>query len=412
MTSAEFAWGVATSSHQVEGDQPGNDWTDWEDAGRIHDGTRSGAACEWWRGRAEEDLARAAELGVRAIRMSLEWSRIEPREGELDRSALDRYAAILARARSLGLEPFVTLHHFTLPRWVAADGGFASAQIVPRFARYATYVGAALGGHARFFATLNEPNVLAFMGYAGSAWPPGRGSLAAGLAAMRHALVAHAEASRALRSTCGAAVGLVLNLPAFDRLRPDRRRDRAVARAQDWAFGGALLASLAGGRLVPPLGVALVAGLAGSCDWLGLNYYGRYRVRFDARAASELFGRRDAERTVHTAHNDWGEVFPEGLTRQLLRLGALGVPLYVTENGLTTHDDAERARYLRAHVQAVRDAISRGADVRGYFVWSLVDNFEWAEGWSTPFGLFALDRASGARTARPSAAVYREICGG
>jgi beta-glucosidase len=164
--------------------------------------------------------------------------------------------------------------------------------------------------------------------------------------------------------------------------------------------------------LLPPLSLrpVRVAGLQSSFDWLGLNYYGRFRVRFDARAKRELFGRRNAEHTVKTEWTDWGEVHPAGLTLQLMRLGKLGVPLYVTENGIYDNDDALRPRFIADHVLAVHTALRRGVDVRGYFVWSLVDNFEWAEGWSAHFGLLALDRATQARTPRKSAEAYAAIC--
>lgn len=150
--------------------------------------------------------------------------------------------------------------------------------------------------------------------------------------------------------------------------------------------------------------------LRGALDWIGVNYYGRYRVVFDPRAGGELFGRRLADQTVHTPWTDWGEIHPPGLTHQLLRVARFGVPIYVTENGVYDNTDAVRPGFIVDHVRAVHAAIQRGADVRGYFHWSLIDNFEWAEGWSTHFGLLALDRATQARRPRESAAVYAAIC--
>jgi beta-glucosidase len=199
-------------------------------------------------------------------------------------------------------------------------------------------------------------------------------------------------------------------MPVFDPAT-HARRDRAVARAQDWAFVGAMLHALDYGLFLPPLpGPRHVRGVARSFDWLGLNYYGRYRVAFDPKRPAELFGRRSTEGTIKTEHNDWGEPCAEGLSRQLLRLARFRKPLYVTENGVFDDADVRRSSYLVDHVRAVHGAIEAGADVRGYFVWSLVDNFEWAEGWATPFGLFALDRETQARTPRGSAEVYARIC--
>ena len=151
-------------------------------------------------------------------------------------------------------------------------------------------------------------------------------------------------------------------------------------------------------------------GLRGSFDFLGVNYYGRYAVHFDLRSPALMFGKHVQEPTIRTGGCDWGEISPDGLTRQLVRLSRLGVPLYVTENGIRDSDDVLRPSFLREHIAAVREAIRLGADVRGYFHWSLVDNFEWAEGWVPRFGLRALDRGTQRRTERPSAGIYARIC--
>jgi beta-glucosidase len=396
----------------VEGHASGNDWWDWEQKpGKIHDGTTSGAAADWWNGRAEEDLRRAAALGQNAHRLSLEWSRLEPEPGRWDDAAFARYADILRCARQVGLEPLVTLHHFTLPRWLARRGAWLAADAAQCFESYALECARRLGSLIGFWATQNEPNVLGYAAYADGRWPPGHRNPLSLMRALRAMLEAHARAYRALHAQqANARVGIVLSLPVFDPFQP-RALDRAAAHAQRWAFNGMLLEALGSGRLLPPLGMGRsVRWLARSFDWLGVNYYGRYRVAFDLRAARELFGRRDASTTVHTEWNDWGEPCAEGLTRQLLALGRFGVPLYVTENGIFDNHDRRRPQFLREHIAAVRAAIGAGADVRGYFHWTLVDNFEWAEGWSARFGLFALDARTQQRTLRPSGELYAEIC--
>ncbi|UJR85884.1 glycoside hydrolase family 1 protein [Sandaracinus amylolyticus] len=415
-----FLWGTATSSHQVEGEQTQSDWAAWEARrGRIHGGDRAGRACEWWAGRAEEDFERARTMGHGAIRLSLEWSRLEPRPGVFDEAAFDRYARMLEKARAIGLTTMVGLDHFTLPYWLAVRGSWLAEEAPDRFARYADRCARRLGDLVPLWTTLNEPSVLAFMAYVGKAWPPGLGNPVLGARALRAQLVAHGAAYHAVHDARrDAQVGLVLNLPAIDPYDSTSARDRAVATAQDWAFNGVVLDALAHARLRFPLALReesapVLRGPNGpALDFVGLNYYGRYRVRFDARHPAELFGRRDARETVHTESNDWGEIHPEGLTRQLMRLARAfpRMPLYVTENGMFDPSDTRRPSYLVSHVRAVHDAIAQGADVRGYFVWSLIDNFEWAEGWSTPFGLLALDRTTQARTARRSADVYSAIC--
>ena len=390
-----FLWGTSTSAHQVEGGNENNDWSDWEKRpGAIRDATTAGAACRWWAGAAEEDLATAASLGQNAHRLSLEWSRLEPEPGRWDDAAFARYARLLGEMPRLGLKAMVTLHHVTLPRWVAARGGWLARDVVPLFARFGEECIRRLGAHVHQWVTINEPASLAGAAYAETYWPPARGSLRAGLLALRAMVGAHAAAYRAMKGAHPAAVvGIVLSTPRFEPARRDSRLDAVICAAQDWVFTGSLLRAL-----------------RGSLDFLGVNYYGQYAVRFDPRLHQRLFGRHVQEPTVRAGDCDWGQISPEGLTRQLVRLSAMRVPLYVTENGIYDETDAVRPGFLTDHVRAVALAIGRGADVRGYFHWSLLDNFEWAEGWSPRFGLIALDRLTQRRTMRPSAHLYERIC--
>jgi beta-glucosidase len=409
----DFLWGAATAAHQVEGHNDNNDWWDWEaQPGRIHDGTRSGEAAGWWAGRAEEDLALAAELGQNAHRLGLEWSRLEPAPGTWNEEAFDRYEQILRAARGHGMTTMVTLYHFTLPRWAAAAGGWMWDELPARFERFCERCAARLAPLVDLWVTINEPGVLAYMSYGGPFWPPGLGSVRAGLSALAALMRAHALGYWAVhRMVTKARVGLVINAPLFEPARAWHPLDRLAAWAQDWGMTGAVMEALRRGFLVPPLAAVpvRVRGLARSVDFLGLNYYGRMAVQFDPRAQTPL-GRHVQEPTTRTEWADWGQICPRGLTEQLVRLGKLGVPLYVTENGLYDNEDDKRPRFVVDHVRAVADAIGRGTDVRGYFHWSLVDNFEWAEGWSTRFGLIALDRETGKRTPRRSARVYASIC--
>jgi beta-glucosidase len=408
-----FLWGTATSAHQVEGDNKNNDWSEWERLpGRIHDGTTAGRACAWWEGMAEEDLAAAARLGQNAHRLGLEWSRLEPEEGRWDDTAFFRYARMLDRMRDLNLRAMVTLNHCTLPLWVAAAGGWESDAATGWFARFARTCVERLGDRVQLWVTLNEPAAIAGAGYAMAEWPPGRANLFAGLRALSVMLRAHAAAYRAMKDVSArCAVGIVVNAPLLEADRPVVA-DRIVARVQDWSFMGAVLHGLQTGILLPPICVVpeRVETLRRSFDFLGLNYYGRYAVRFDPREKQRFFGRHVQTPTVRAATCDWGQISPEGLTRQLLRHANMGVPLYVTENGIPDGDDAVRPRFLRDHVLAVHEAIQKGVDVRGYFHWSLVDNFEWSEGWAPRFGLLSVDPQTQKREVRSSAEVYAAIC--
>jgi len=408
-----FLWGTATSSHQVEGGTDNNDWWNWERRpGAIRDGSRVGEAAQWWDGRAEEDLSTAAELGQNAHRLSLEWSRLEPAEGHWNDAAFDRYLRLFMHAKSLGLQVMVTLNHFTLPRWAAGERGWLDRTLPGRFATFARQCARRLHRHVDYWATINEPNVLALLGYALRRWPPGMGKVRSYGTALTHMLRAHTLAYQAIHHVSPRAkVGLVVNLPFFEAAR-GRPSDMLMTATQDWVMNGSLLRALETGLLIPPFRVRprRIANLPRSFDWLGLNYYGRYQVRFDPLAPATGFSRFVQSSTTATAWSDWGQPYAEGLKRQLHRMRHLRVPLYVTENGIFDNDDGMRAKFIREHVQALHQALADGIDVRGYFHWSLVDNFEWAEGWSTRFGLLELDRTSGIRRRRASASVYADIC--
>ena len=408
-----FLWGAATASHQVEGGNDNNDWWDWEaEPGRIHDGSRSGDAAGWWGGRAEEDLALAAEMGQNAHRLGIEWSRLEPKPGQWNEAAFQRYEAILQAARSHGMKLMATLHHFTLPRWAAQSGGWLWDELPTRFERFCERAVTRLAPYVDLWATINEPNVLAVMAYGNVQWPPGTGNVKTCVAALGNLLRAHALGYHAVhRAASTAKVGLVLNMPLFEPARPGHPLDRLAARVQDWGMSGVILEALRRGRLLPPIMLKphTIDGLQGSYDFLGLNYYGRLAVQFDPKAKTP-FGRHVQEPTTRTEWTDWGQECPRGLTEQLMRLVRFKVPLYVTENGLFDNTDERRPQFLVDHIRAVAEAIRRGADVRGYFHWSLVDNFEWAEGWAARFGLLSLDRNTGERRPRRSAKIYAAIC--
>ncbi len=217
----DFLWGTATAAHQVEGNNTNNDWWAWEQGeGHIKEGYRSGIACNWWE-RAEEDFNRAAELGQNAHRLSVEWSRVEPREGYFDDAALDRYRAMLRALRERGMEPMVTLHHFTNPLWLAEMGGWENPRAVFLFERFVTHVVEALGEYCSLWCTVNEPNVYVYMGYLAGVFPPGKRDFGAGMRAGRNLMRAHAVAYRRIHALQPhARVGFAHNLRFFDPANP------------------------------------------------------------------------------------------------------------------------------------------------------------------------------------------------
>jgi beta-glucosidase len=410
-----FRWGTATAAHQNEGYNTKNDFWAWEQKpGHVADGTTSGAACDWWE-RAEEDFDRAAALGHNTLRLSLEWSRLEPERGRWNDGAFDRYRQMLTGLRQRGLVPMLTLHHFTNPFWLAQLGGWLTPAAVTSFERFAAQAIDQLGDLCQLWCTINEPMVYAFVAYLSGQWSPGHNSLRETLRVAANLARAHAAAYRAIkRRQPDARVGIVTHMPIFEPAS-QRLLDRRAAAWQDIVFNQRILDAVSEGRLKFPLnlfnGRRAIPQAGDGSDFWGLNYYGRYQVAFDPRAATTLFGRHVVDPSAEYWDEPWPdrEIYAVGLYRCLRRLARYGKPIYVTENGLDDVNDARRPQFLLTHLAALHRAIREGADVRGYYHWTLVDNYEWTEGWTTRFGLIALDPQTQRRTLRRSAELYARI---
>jgi beta-glucosidase len=407
-----FRWGTATSAYQVEGDNVASDWWRWEQQpGRIKDGSRSGLACDWWHD-AESDFDRMVALHQNAARISIEWSRLQPYEGGWDDAAVQRYLEMLRGLRARGIEPLVTLNHFTLPQWIADRGGWVWAGIVPAFAAYASRFAQAAGALTDFWITINEPVGHLISAHLLGQHPPGRASPTALARAMVHSVRAHAAAYRAIHAVQpGARVGLAAHLRPIEPARPSAWPDRFLASRMDRITNWMYLDALQTGRLVGPLGIrARVPEAAGTLDVLGVNYYTRTRLAFDPLRPRTLFARAVPPDGAALSDQGYSEIYPDGLLAVLRGVSAYRVPIYVTENGLPDADDDVRPGFIVEHLRRVGRAIDGGCPVRGYYHWSLIDNFEWNEGWALRFGLFAVDPMTQARTPRPSAAFYGSIC--
>jgi beta-glucosidase len=382
-----FLWGAATAAYQIEGNSTNTDWWRAEQARQLP--YASGDACDSWR-RWQDDVRLLQSLGLNAYRLSVEWARIEPEPGRFDTEALDNYRRQLEALHGAGIEPMVTLHHFVNPAWLADLGGWANPDIVPRFARYADRVSRSLGDLVTWWITINEPSILALKGYLEGTWPPHRPLDLRGYARLlRHAPRAHAAARRALQAhRSNAKASMAFAIWPLQPLRRWSPGDQLAALLGDWFWQGRLLA-----RSVKTL------------DWVGVNYYTRVRTAFPpVRSATVM--------SPETTDFGW-EIYPEGLFDVLMRTHRLGQgkPVVVTENGIADAEDRRRGAYIVAHLRQIERAIQAGADVRGYLHWSLMDNFEWAEGYRMRFGLAAVDFASPekTRTPRPSAWLYRDI---
>jgi beta-glucosidase len=413
-----FLWGTATSAHQVEGGNRLNDWWRFEhQPGTIADGTVSGDACLHYQ-RFDEDFALAAADGHNAHRISLEWSRIEPERGRIDPEAIAHYHAVLASLRRHGLEPIVTLHHFTNPLWIADQGGWENRATLERFGEFVRLCAREYGGEVDWWCTVNEPEVYAFRSYSEGSWPPARRNDGAALAVMANLLEAHGLAFRILREEDtrdadgdghATRIGFAKAWVTFEALRPWSPLDRLRARVEDAVFNRAVAQAAVTGDLhlaIPGAhGVKRhVEALVGSLDYLGINHYTRWKV--------DAIGRQAHVAAPGAPLTDLGwEIHPEGFERALMGAALQGVPVLVTENGFADRADAFRPRALVQYLLAMGRAIDHGARVIGYLHWSLMDNFEWAEGFRPRFGLYGVDHEhpERPRERRRSADLYGRI---
>ncbi|UFU03696.1 family 1 glycosylhydrolase [Ruania suaedae] len=454
-----FRWGAATAAYQVEGAarEDGRGPSIWDTfcqvPGATHGGADGSVACDQYH-RYPADIALLRELGIGSYRFSTAWSRVMPDGRRVNQAGLDHYSRLVDELLGAGIDPWLTLYHWDLPQALEDEGGWPVRETAYRFAEYAAVMHEALGDRVRTWTTLNEPWCSAFLGYTAGVHAPGRQSPADGLAAAHHLLLGHGLALGELRRRDGGArLGITLNFTVADPHDAGDPADVDAARLEDGFFNRMFLDPIFCGSYpadiledVAHLGLTghIRAGdldlISAPIDVLGVNYYNGSAVsarpdpqvqagsnRPDGVRSAEEAGHRvvGAPQPVGGVHHrgrglpttDMGwEVQPEGLTRLLLRLqsdytGPRGTPMVVTENGAAYPDvvgpagevdDRDRVAYLDAHLRAAHAAIEAGARVEGYFVWSLLDNFEWALGYTKRFGIVRVDYGSQQRTVKAS----------
>jgi beta-glucosidase len=369
-----FLWGTATAAHQIEGGNINNDWWVME-----HDPTSgcadvSGDACDSFN-RYPEDIALVAGLGFSSYRFSLEWSRIEPEDGEFSLVALDHYRRMAATCHEHGILPVVTFHHFTHPRWLAAAGTWEAVHAPDRFARFCDRATAHLGDLIGMACTLNEPNVVATMGWRHGVFPPRVRDRVRRDVVNQSLVTAHRKAVDAIRSGPGDfPVGLTLSMTDY-QLQPG---------GEEWLE-----------RLRRPSEDVFLEATGGD-DYLGVQTYTRVRVGPEGFAGPEA-----GVPTSQMGYEVWPEALEATIRRAWDKTG--GLPVHVTENGIGTDDDEQRIDYVKRALGGVQHCLDDGLDVRGYFYWSLLDNFEWVLGYGPTFGLVAVDRETFERRPKASA---------
>lgn len=374
-----FLWGSATSAYQVEGGNENSDWESLDKLGINSDLPKAGRACDHYR-RFEEDFDLAKSLSQNAHRLSIEWARIEPEKGKFDEKEVEHYREVLQALRRRKIKPLVTLHHFTNPLWIADQGGWENPGTIGHFESYVRYVVTQLADFCDFWITVNEPWVYLSEGYLYRRWPPEKRNPSAAYKVGKNMLQAHQAAYRLIHEIQGGTrrhppmVGIAYSM---GHLRSPWEAKLNLAFLSERSF----------------LKWAAVQ------DFIGINYY-----RSVTPAVFGAFGLEELPRT------DVGwEIYPEGLYRVLVELKDRNLPIYITENGIADAKDGMRANFIVDHLVSVWRALQEGVNVRGYFYWSLLDNFEWARGFGPRFGLVEVDYETMARAIRPSAQVYSRI---
>ncbi len=430
-----FLWGVATSAYQIEGSPlaDGAGESNWRrfahTPGRITDGSTGDVACDHYK-RYGEDVEIMARLGVNAYRFSLAWSRILPHgRGELNRRGIDFYSRLVDSLLEHGIRPFVTLHHWDMPAALEDSGGWARRESAGWFADYARIAFRALGDRVSLWATINEPWVIAHAGYVAGTHAPGRRDPVEAAKVAHNLLRAHGQAVRVARSEGVKQIGIVVNLIPKEPAT-ESPEDRAASDRSGVYVNSQYLDPVISGRIPEKLpaiyGSAWKEWPAGDMkeisrpiDFVGVNYYTREVVRSDDQAVPD---RASPVRLPDRLYTDTGwEVYPEGLVHTLLDVKRKygRVPLFLTENGAAFPDpphahgarvhDPLRVEYYRQHLAAALEAIRLGVDLRGYFAWSLLDNMEWACGYTKRFGLVHVDFDTQKRTLKESALFYRDV---
>lgn len=418
-----FLWGTATSAYQVEGGNIHADWWDWEhekfknhESRITNQGIKTGlksihnatpeerdvflsgkGADHYHRFKADFDLAK--QMGNNAHRLSIEWSRIEPHEGVFDSREIQHYHDVLKSLKDRGMSVMVTLHHFTNPSWFAARGGWTKRRNIRFFTRFVQRVVEEYDHYVDFWITINEPNVyvqMSFLGGWGSqAWPPEIRSFVKMAwvflnMARAHKLVYQIIHARDVEHKIH-RVGFGQNYTSYATVRKHNLYDLLIVFLADSVANHGFYWFTRGYN-----------------DYLGVNYY--FRIRFRRRRFSLI---PDIVNTSEQGreHTDMGfEIYPHGIYSCLMDLRDYGIPIYITENGLAANDDGKRVRFLINYIQELYYALRAGVPVKGYFHWSLLDNYEWDLGYSQSFGLVAVNRQTGERTPKPSYYIYQKIC--
>lgn len=406
-----FLWGTATASQQAEGQNINNNWSAWEtQPGRIREGHKAGLACDWWGGRWKEDFDRAKETGQNAHRLSIEWSRIQPTPDRWDEDALDHYRQMVRGLVDRGMTPMVTLHHFSDPLWLVDRGGWESPETPALFEAYTRKVVQALKSYVSLWCTINEPNVYTVCSYLTGEFPPGKTDLNATSQVYINLVKGHVLSYKAIHEIQPAAqVSIAMNYNGFEPSRPWFFLDTFLSNFMTSNFNYAFPMALKTGKLNFAAKRTSIPEAAGTMDYYGLNYYTVQKVAFVLKP-KDMFFRRFFPEGSELSPTGFIANRPDGFFKAMQFANSFDLPIYITENGVEDPEDTFRPKYTVQHIHQMWRAVNYTYPIRGYFHWTLVDNFEWERGWTQRFGLWGLNLDTQERIRRKSVDVYARIC--
>lgn len=410
--------GSATAATQIEGGDKHSNWYHWSLKGRIADGASSIVAADHYN-RVEEDIQIMKDLKQEIYRMSIEWSRIEPNEGIWSQEGIDHYINELTALKKAGIEPLVTLHHFSQPQWFEEKGAWLNKASVQYFIRFVDKIVDAIGHLVSDYCTINEPNVFCTDTYMDNKYPPGyKDQTGYYFKASKNLIMSHLEAYQLIhrkRRAIGykdTQVGIAMHL-AHMEVKGSNPLTHMSKKLMHHSFHDIFIKGMIEGKLLAPIGFGCPYGKGIYCDFLGVNYYSRHLIH-SSNNPSMLFGEVKVDENIpEESLNDLGwEIYPEGLYQVIEPLyKKYKLPVFITENGIADADDSKRAQFIYDHLRMVKVLIQAGVDVQRYYYWSLLDNLEWNDGYGPRFGLVEVNYDDLSRTIRKSGNFYRDVIG-